>query len=116
MKRMKKKGADSNTFAYLCFDYIHWKVRDKKNCTHIIFLQGYGLAILKLLSMYNKVEQISIVDNERQVSYCEKKKLQIRNEDGMNVVALDWTQRIIGTLIFLNIIHTCMYIYMYIPR
>lgn len=42
MKGMEKKGADSNTFANLCFDYIHWKARDKKNCMHTLFLQGYG--------------------------------------------------------------------------
>ena len=36
---------------------------------------GYGLAILKLLCVYTKAEQIgkNIVDNESQVFYCSRK-------------------------------------------
>lgn len=90
----------------ICVLTVHCKAEDKKNCMHTLFLWGYGLAILKLLSVYTKVEQISkcIVDNERWISYCERKKLQIRKEECVEWILWCWIalRDSVGTLFFLN--------------
>ena len=45
-------------------------------------LEGYGLAILKLLSVYTMIKQINkyTVDNESQVSHCRRKQFQRSRE------------------------------------
>lgn len=48
------------------------------------FLQGFGLAVLKLLYVYTRTEQISkyFVAKESQIFHCQRKRVQIgKGED-----------------------------------
>ena len=54
---------------------VHWISQAR-------ILEGYGLAILKLLSVYTMIKQINkyTVDNESQVSHCRRKQFQRSRE------------------------------------
>lgn len=58
------------------------------------FLQGFGLAVLKVMCVYTRAEQICkwVVDNESRVSRCRRLQLARRKtETSFVVLNQNWT-------------------------